>query len=277
MGACQTRASLVYHFYMPKHPLTLCFPVLILIIAALATWYVLDRETSPREIGEPDTRVVGYIKESEPYYEIDAAYPTATPLRPSAGITADSEAVATIEAFLKADIESFKEDSGILSLTEEDATFLGLSDTRTYVYGAEYRQYTAKNTVSYLYSIYVDTLGAHPNGYHRSFTFDMNTGELLSLSSLFEGDAYLEQLSAISQTELPRIIAEKTGGLPNEVNLDMLLSGTEPTEENFSTFYLTDTDLVIVFSPYQVGPWAIGTQMLPVPLSELTDLKSAYR
>ena len=57
----------------------------------------------------------------------------------------------------------------------------------------------------------------------------------------------------------------------------MLLSGTAPSEENFSTFYLTDAELVIVFSPYQVGPWAIGTQTLPIPLSELQGLRSAYR
>ena len=277
MGACQTSGFLVYHFYMPKHPLTLCFPILILSIAALATWYVLDRETAPREIGAPDSRVLGSITENEAYYEVEAVYPTATPLRSSAGITADSEAVATIEAFLKADIASFKEDSGILSLTEEDATFIGLSDTRKYVYGAEYSEHRGAATLSYLYSIYVDTLGVHPNGYHHSFTFDMSTGELLSLSSLFEESGYLEQLSSISRDELPRIISKKTGGLPEEVNTDMLLSGTAPSEENFSTFYLTDAELVIVFSPYQVGPWAIGTQTLPIPLSELQGLRSAYR
>ena len=52
---------------------------------------------------------------------------------------------------------------------------------------------------------------------------------------------------------------------------DMLRSGTAPEAENFSSFALTPEGIRIFFQPYQVAPWAAGSQVVDIPLDALAD------
>ena len=62
-----------------------------------------------------------------------------------------------------------------------------------------------------------------------------------------------------------------TKSLGDMYNDDMLRSGTAPEAENFSSFALTPEGIRIFFQPYQVAPWAAGSQVVDIPLDALAD------
>ncbi len=261
---------------MTKNPAKLLIPLLILILAGLAFWFVLSRPAGTPTIspGE-EVQATEFVTESGTYYDIDAKYPGKTILLGSA----NAAAIGIMRTFIETEIISFKENSRLNSLTPEDIEMWGLGEERKFAYASEYHVYTSPRTVSYVFDVFVDTLGAHPNGYHRSFTFDRETGFELSIADLFADDAaYLGALSDIARRDLPGIIAAKGGTSVEEADTAYIETGTEPAVENFQTFYLEGSTLVIVFSPYQVGPWVIGTQELSIPRTELSHiLKAEYR
>ena len=47
--------------------------------------------------------------------------------------------------------------------------------------------------------------------------------------------------------------------------------GYTPEAENFSSFALTPEGIRIFFQPYQVAPWAAGSQVVDIPLDALAD------
>ncbi len=167
----------------------------------------------------------------------------------------------------------FKTDGNFANLTHDDIQMMGL-DQNKMALSSEYKTYTGARTVSYVFVVYEDTHGAHPNAFYQSFTFDTKTGDELSLGNLFSSPNYLSLLSSRARSDLPAIIKKMSG---SEGDLTYMQSGTEPTVANFQTFAIDGTSLKLIFSPYQVGPWALGTVIDPIPLSALSSsLKSQY-
>lgn len=105
------------------------------------------------------------------------------------------------------------------------------------------------------------TGGAHPYTVVRAFTFDLDDGEQLGLTDLFE-PGVLERVSA---TAVERIQDEYATG-------EWAEEGAAPTEESLGRFVLTPDRLRIWFDNYQVGPYAIGTPSVEIPYTELADL-----
>ncbi len=255
--------------------------VLILIILGALIWYMANTpapEAPTPQAGEPQGEM-GVITENEQYWEIEATYPTSTPLKASAGAGADAHAVEVMKQFAEISVQSFKEESGLLSLSAEDIAMQGLGGDRKYALGMDYELHSSDSTVSYVYLIYADTLGAHPNAYYRTFTFDSETGTGLTLGDLFvPGSDYLAKLSSSSRAKLVTQIAEASNVSEAELSMDMIDAGTTPDEDNYLNFYLEGDALVIIFAPYQVGPWALGMQEVRLPKSELTAiLKAKYQ
>ena len=257
--------------------------VLILIIAGLAIWYMATNPPKPIPFGqvqEPSQEVPegAFRKEltvdEGQYHTAVAAYPAETPLRDTAGAEADAAVVASLKSFGEEEIAAFKENSGLASLTQEDIEMLGFDQGRKYALEMDFEVSESPKTLTYVYTIYADTLGAHPNGYYRTFTFDKATGEEISLNDLFIG-GYLQRLSEVSRQMLPGFISAKTG---YEANMESIEIGTTANIENFQNFALQGDNLVLIFPPYQVGPYAIGPQFLEIPLTEISDVLSpAYR
>ncbi len=250
----------------------------LIIIAGLALWYMATHPAPTAHAPSMATTTASgsalgpqSLSDSGQYYKIDASYPGSTSLLESAGAAADANAVAAMKGFETQTITQFKEESGLNNLTAEDIKIQGLSADRFYALSLTYETHQSPSTVSYIYQIYADTLGAHPNGAYRTFTFDKKTGASLQLADLFVANAaYLTQLSTISRTQIAQTLGEN-------VDTTYLNSGTTPKAENFQDFYLDGANLVLVFPPYQVGPYAIGTQQVTIPLVQLkTSLKAQY-
>jgi len=249
--------------------------IAILCSAALYLFLKPSTVNAPTDtVTDASAQPVGHYEEHESYYDIDATFPTVTPLRESAGAKADETAVATMRSYIINTVEQFKKDGNFANLTPEDTKTLGL-DTTEVKYDLQINYYSAvsPHTVSYIFESYSYTLGAHGNTFYRTFTFDINTGKELLLVDLFAANAaYLDTLSVTSRDMLLKNIDE------NLYNADFAIDGTTPINKSFANFFLDPTSLVIIFPPYAVAPYAAGTQTLAIPRTELQSvLKLKYQ
>jgi hypothetical protein len=122
---------------------------------------------------------------------------------------------------------------------------------------------TSSRTVSYILELYTDTGGAHGGTGIYTFTYDTH-GKLVTLDRVF-AKPYLEKVSTLARTYLRNKLGDNT-------NQEMLESGTDPTVDNYGTWYLTHDGITFVFGQYQVGPYVIGIQEFPLLKSEVSDL-----
>lgn len=269
-----------------KHRALLAIAALIVVFLGLLFWYRIAHRApgsgvpSQTATTTPETPArTLHLTDSSPYYDIDTAYPSSTPLRASAGAKADLAAVRAMRGFEQNTIEAFKENNGLTNMTAEEFAQMTFGRDAKYAMTIEYKVYESPKTVSYVYSIYQDTLGAHPNTYYRTFTFDRATGNEVGLEDLFaSGAPYLERLSARTRADLPAIMARMAEITPAEVDHDYINSGTLPEADAFQNFAIDGDTLLVIFPPYQVGPYVYGTIIDPVPFSTLSDiLNPRYR
>lgn len=211
----------------------------------------------------------GGYSEHAPYYDIVANYPTTTPLTGAAG----GAAIRRMQDFIAQTIAQFKSDGNFANLTPDDIHVLGFDQGRRYTLQTTYLIGSSARTVSYIFTLYEDTGGAHGNTFFHTFVFDTATGQNLSLVDLFTpGASYLDTLSRLSRAKLSDVIGRDMAD-PSTIS-----SGTTPEEKSFMNFFFDNRDFVILFPPYQVAAYAAGPQTLRIPLSELSGiLKPQYR
>ncbi len=210
--------------------------------------------------------VTGPYVEHGQYYDIAANYPTTTPMRGNAG----QAALERIRSFIQNQIAQFKAQGNFANLTPQDIKMMGYASGKKESLDIAYLISTSPagtpRTVSYIFTIYEDTLGAHGNTFFRTFTFDLKTGQELSIGDLFApGQPYLATLSSLTRTNLTQNLGPNT-------NPQMLDSGTAPDEKNFQNFFLDNGTLAILFAPYDVAPYAAGPQTVRIPFSDLAGL-----
>ena len=200
------------------------------------------------------------------YYRVSIKVPQKTPLWRFGNSAADTRARYAMEGALSAEKYRFKTDSGVeeVSLAEEP-----WMEGRRYEYAVSYAEFTSPHFVSYRYDIYVDTGGAHPNGYYRTFVFDREGNEVL-LSALFTpGTDYLGRIAAEARTQVEAEVRVRLGG---EAIPALFLEGLSPTEDNFQNFVIDEDMLRFFLPPYQVAPYAAGPFQVDIPLSEFQGL-----
>ncbi len=212
-----------------------------------------------------------HYSEDEEYYKITADYPASAGLSPAA----NAKVVATIEQDLAAQIATFKQDSGLNTMTAQDAQIQGITAERYYALALEYRAVVSSTTVSYAYQVYADTLGAHPNLYYKTFVFDRE-GNLLALKDVLSNNPnWLEELSLLVSQD---VVAQLEGRLAESLPAgeegpgaagSIFAEGLAPDEENFKNFVIDNDMLVILIPPYQVAAYAVGPFEVRLPLSEV--------
>lgn len=124
--------------------------------------------------------------------------------------------------------------------------------------------------ISFITEIYTYTGGAHGTTVWEPKTIDVTSENPhnLKLSELFSDKEYLSKLNAIIQG-MVKEDSEKYGEL---------WAKPEVTAENENRFYMTDTELVIFFPPYELSYYAKGFIEFPIPLDELNPiLKERYK
>jgi hypothetical protein len=242
-------------------------PLLALLVLAGLIWYAVAHPITP-SAGTTDTsgEVLDSYSEEGPYYTIEGNYPKSAELAKN-----DASAVALMKNYVEERVAQFKRDGDFEGLTPEDTEARGFDEGRKSSLLVSYLVSQSPHTRSYIFTIYEDMGGAHGNTYFKTFVFDPTEGIHLDLEDVFTPEAgYLIRLSEIARRELPTLIGEYA-------DQEFITTGTEPTEENFANFFFDTDSFVLLFPPYQVGPYALGPVTLRIPAAELKDiLKSSY-
>lgn len=207
--------------------------------------------------------------ETDEFWNIEVTMPHRTGLWRWWSGAADTRVCTSIETWLRTSIEEFKQNARPQSLPSLDQQML--RERGGYTYSAQYKHFNSVSDKlsSYEYSVYVDTGGAHPNGYFKTFVFDAN-GIEIKLPDLFvPGSDYLDRIATSS---LAQITKDLTDRLSVGASNALFEEGLEPKEENFSNFVIDSDTLVFLFPPYQVAPYAAGDFEVRIPLSEFADI-----
>lgn len=134
-----------------------------------------------------------------------------------------------------------------------------------------------EDTVSFWVSIAGYSGGAHGYEALYSYNYDVKNGRQINLSDLFPNDTnYLKTVAEYSRADLIKQFTKKIESEGGEEygdfkmvmeNLNsMIVSGTEPRQENFSVFTVEPGFVTFYFSEYQVAPYVYGKQMVRMPL-----------
>ena len=264
--------GLVYSPYMNKSTI---IGIVVLLAALAGIVYLASVPPTPAKA--PGTTsilpVSGAYAEHAAYYDIAANYPTTTPLRSTVSTASDDAAITLVQGGVKQVIDQFKADGKFDQLTAEDIKMMGFDQGRKETLQINYLIASSPRTGSYIFTIYMDTLGAHPNGFFKTYTFDATTGAPLALKDLFApGTDYLGMLSSQARAKLPEVMGKQFA------DAAYIKEGTTPEEKNFSNFFFDNADFVVLFPPYQVAAYAAGPQTLRIPVAQIRDLlKPEYR
>ncbi|NOU99556.1 stalk domain-containing protein [Paenibacillus planticolens] len=171
-----------------------------------------------------------------------------------------SAASAKINAFLQAEVEKYKAAAiqQLSDLTEDtDTTMPDFPKTFDVNYQITYNQ---NHKLSLYFIVYTFSGGAHGFYSWDSHTFDLDTGNELSLTQVVSNNANYKT-----------IINEKIKEQLKEQDYELI----EPFESirNDQGFYLKDDTVVVYFGLYEYAPYALGILEFPIPLSAFAEAK----
>ena len=126
-----------------------------------------------------------------------------------------------------------------------------------------------------MFGSYVSYDGAaHANTVYKSLSYDLSTGNSLSLSNILSDGA---DTNRICQMVLTALYAQKEDKQLYD-GFEMTVKDRFNKESLINTdWFLSGTGLSFFFSPYEIGPYASGAVIAEIPYSQLTGiLNDAY-
>ncbi len=244
--------------------------IILLVLAALVgigSWYLFTHSQSlPKTLNEKGDR---QVKEETDYYTIQAVYPNTTRLgtRTDSTPSADQKAVSTMESYVAQTVSAFKKEANNM-LTEDEKTRLKEAGTK-YALSIAYFAYNSGDYASFEYDLYQDTGGAHPNGFYKTFVFDLEGNEV-RLNDLFkENTDYLGPISAAAKKQ---VAAQMKNMGANAGTSTIIAAGLDAKAENFTNWVDNDGILMFFIPPSQAAAYAAGSFVVRIPLDELEDI-----
>lgn len=223
--------------------------LILVVLGAGFGWWASQNNTVPQVATETGDKV---IAEEGQYRSIEAHYPAERP---------------TVKTAIEAYVAEFKQNANVEGLTAEDIEIQGLGGERKYTLELQYKTYEGSGYTSYVYTAYEDMLGAHPNTYFLTFVFDAQGNQKKLTEVLSQNPNALEELSLIASTQVTEEF--KRRAQVDDVTGLIYDEGLSPTEENYRNFYVDGADLVVLFPPYQLAAYAMGSFEARIPLSEM--------
>lgn len=205
--------------------------------------------------------------ESGDYYTVQINYPDKTPLDTRGSWGAEARAEATIVSTLKDLVAQFKNTSDVDNISDAEKTRLASSSLK-YSLNVATHAYSSGSYVSYLFEIYMDTGGAHPNNLYKTLVFGLD-GHTVKLGDLFTSSAYLDHISAAAREQITAQLVQK-GGKGSAG--DLIADGIAPRESNFENFVVDSDRIRIFIPPYQAAAYAAGSFELQIPLIDVKDI-----
>lgn len=242
--------------------------LLILIVVAGTLFYRSHKTLSPVEIKKSLFALFlknnsETFKEKTDWYEVSIEYPK------------DNQKVKdeifkmwddfAIENQLK-EFKTYEEAKKALQLNAEGSK---------YVFNTKYELVHSPKTISYIYTVYTFTGGAHGATNIHPITFNEEL-QYLSPERILP-DSLLAKVSALCYDDLARQKKERlksSGMSEKEIDASIkdnswLIEGTNPTRDNYSNVWYDGDDMVVSFGQYQVGPYVEGIYEVRIPMSKL--------
>ncbi|MCX6703462.1 MAG: RsiV family protein [Candidatus Zambryskibacteria bacterium] len=123
---------------------------------------------------------------------------------------------------------------------------------------------TTTKTVSYIVSLYEYTGGAHGITAIKTFTYDKKN-KFIDEKAVFGESSWKPLVSNLTFEYLKAKLKDQTSD-------EVLKEGTSVVGSALDTWYLKDNDVVFVFGQYQVGPYVLGIQEVPIPREKLSEV-----
>lgn len=134
-----------------------------------------------------------------------------------------------------------------------------------YTLDIHYDTYTYQNYISYVFTCFLDTGGAHPNTYIETISFDKEKNNLFTIDSFQKTNInILSRFSEISRKEL----CQNKKLLDSNV-WNMVLEGTRPIDKNFKNFAFSEQGVIVFFERYQIAPYSYGSYQVIIPYSQI--------
>ncbi len=163
-----------------------------------------------------------------------------------------------IDAKIKSHIEDFK----------NEISNAGVQLNQSYTLDILYQEFESSPYISYVFTIFKDTGGAHPISFYDTISYNKEDNKIITIEDLVkENPKFLEVVS--------KSIREQLSKNKNIVNYNMMIEGTLPKKENFQTFAFTEEGYLFFFSPYQIAPYSSGKFQVLVPYSLLKEAVSS--
>lgn len=121
--------------------------------------------------------------------------------------------------------------------------------------------------ISLASTVYSYTGGAHPNSGQMYRSYDLRTGEAISLADILEA-GYEEELNEVAEIEF-RMTKEIP---PNESLEDRGYWFQNDRFELTENFAIINQSLVFYFNPYEIAPYAMGATELELKLTDFVNL-----
>jgi len=146
----------------------------------------------------------------------------------------------------------------------------GLSDvsSATGSLDISYKSYLSSRTASFNFDVNSDTGGAHGNLNTITFNYDRTLDKILTVKDIFvDQPDYLVQLSNLVKPLIQNELAK------SQFQDDTWLEeGAGAKEENYQQFVFTKDGPTFFFDPYQVAPYAAGSQDITLPYQSISSL-----
>ncbi len=258
--------------------------VLLIILISVGAYAYLTQEKSSGGVGSVSPQVatpqtsaleqdfievpaITYLTSSDSVPSLRYTYSISYPAIALTGHQNQARAAnSVIKTFVLDLLESFKKN------LEPDGS-LPSADNQTSDFALQSRPSLLSPTII---SFRFDTAeyiagGAHANNQTHVLNYDIEQSTIYSTEDLFASTTLaLPFLSAYSR----KILRERFSDISPKDFETTVLPGTAPTKENFRSVAIAKKGIIVIFDPYQVAPYARGTQEVVIPINDVHELLS---
>lgn len=259
---------------MKKKIKNLLILIIILVVVAVALWFAKGfflKKSQPAEQPESEQQDQQSVVQSNPQskqieikqdvdnYAINVKYPEFSGLSNTKSM---ADANLALKNKIEKGISEFKKD-----IAENSSKELGSKNILSNIY--EIVMFTNDVASVRFNTLYYVAGMPNPNNYEEVFNYDFKNNKEIALADLFNsGSNYLAKLSSLSADGLKKQLNSQ------DYSRDMVASGTNAKESNFSNFIFTKSALIVVFNPGQVASLTAGIKYVDIPWGNMADVNN---
>lgn len=135
----------------------------------------------------------------------------------------------------------------------------------TYYLIINYKSYSYKTIISYIFFTESYFLGAHPIHEIWTINYDYKENKFITIDNIINNNQII--LNNIANYTYQNLSQKKI--FQNETVLNMLKEGTKPRLNNYKHILFSKEGLIIYFDRYQIAPYYYGNYSITIPYNIL--------